>query len=120
MGVGGIIGRLRFEREMLRDEQRTEAIWYQNEHFQFHKTGGIRGTLGTRLITSQERFTKGRYLVVTGEWAQESVARAKYEVFEPHRTVLALKFNRKGYRGGHLLGSVYIFTDWPMLINLLI
>ncbi len=101
-----------FEREMLRDEQRTGAIWYQDEHFQFHKTGGIRGTLGTRLmfpqvsadlrtrwcsgylkvdvgarlITSQERFTKGRYLVVTGERAQESAARAKYEVFEPHRT----------------------------------
>lgn len=101
-----------FEAEMLRENRRTGAIWFQDAQEKFHKTGGVRGTLGTRLkfpqvsadlrtrwcsgylkvdvgarlITSQERFQKGKYLVITGERAQESSARAKYEVFEPHRT----------------------------------
>ena len=37
-------------------------------------------------MTSQERFKMGQYLVITGERAEESSARAKYQVFEPHRT----------------------------------
>lgn len=101
-----------FEREMLRENQRTGAIVFQDDHHQFHQNGGLRGTLGTRLkfpqvaadlrtrwcsgylkvdvgarlITSQERFTQNKYLVITGERAEESKARAKYKVFEPHRT----------------------------------
>jgi len=37
-------------------------------------------------IRNQPRFGKGRTLVVTGERAEESPARAKYRPFEPHRT----------------------------------
>ncbi len=38
------------------------------------------------LINNQERFKHGKTLVITGERAQESAARAKYKPFEPHRT----------------------------------
>ncbi|KAI9129846.1 phosphoadenosine phosphosulfate reductase family protein [Acaryochloris sp. CCMEE 5410] len=37
-------------------------------------------------IANQSRFNHSRTLVVTGERAQESAARAKYQSFEPHRT----------------------------------
>lgn len=37
-------------------------------------------------IKNQERFNGNKTLFVTGERAQESTARAKYNVFEPHRT----------------------------------
>jgi 3'-phosphoadenosine 5'-phosphosulfate sulfotransferase (PAPS reductase)/FAD synthetase len=38
------------------------------------------------LIRGQPRFFEGRTLVVTGERAEESPGRARYAVFEPHRT----------------------------------
>lgn len=37
-------------------------------------------------IRNQARFERGRTLVVTGERAAESPARARYRAFEPHRT----------------------------------
>jgi 3'-phosphoadenosine 5'-phosphosulfate sulfotransferase (PAPS reductase)/FAD synthetase len=37
-------------------------------------------------IRGQSRFREGRTLVVTGERAEESPARARYRPFEPHRT----------------------------------
>lgn len=37
-------------------------------------------------IRRQARFLEGRTLVVTGERAEESPARARYRAFEPHRT----------------------------------
>src|SRR3546814_19920193 len=37
-------------------------------------------------IRNQDRFLGKRTLVVTGERAQESVARSKYQTFERHRT----------------------------------
>ena len=123
-----------FEREMLRENQRTGAIYFQDEQFQFQKTGGIRGALntrlkfpqvaadlrtrwcsgylkvdvGARLITSQERFTQGKYLVITGERAEESSARAKYEVFEPHRTD-----NRNGKRVQRYIDHWRPVHAWP-------
>ena len=36
-------------------------------------------------ITNQQRFNHSRTLVITGERAEESSARAKYQPFEPHR-----------------------------------
>lgn len=39
-------------------------------------------------LRNQERFNNSHTLVVTGERAEESPARAKYETFEPHRTDL--------------------------------
>jgi len=37
------------------------------------------------MINNQERFLNKRTLVITGERAQESSARAKYKIFEPDR-----------------------------------
>jgi 3'-phosphoadenosine 5'-phosphosulfate sulfotransferase (PAPS reductase)/FAD synthetase len=42
--------------------------------------------VGDRVITGQERFEGKRTLVVTGERAAESKARATYRTFEAHRT----------------------------------
>ena len=100
-----------FEGEMLRDKARTAPIAFQSETGQVVSTGGDRGKLGTRLrfpqvspdlrvrwcsaylkidvgarvLTHEPRFQLGRTLVVTGERAEESSARARYAHFEPHR-----------------------------------
>ena len=42
--------------------------------------------VGAAAIAGQDRFLGRRTLVVTGERAQESAARARYATFEPHRT----------------------------------
>lgn len=42
-------------------------------------------------IRNQPRFHHGRTLVITGERAEESPARARYAVFEPHRTSTAAR-----------------------------
>ena len=40
-----------------------------------------------RVLRNDPRFQRGgRFLVVTGERAQESAARSRYQVFEPHRS----------------------------------
>lgn len=49
-------------------------------------SGYLKIDVMARLITNQERFNHSRTLVITGERAQESTARAKYLTFEPHRT----------------------------------
>lgn len=38
-----------------------------------------------RVICNSPRFQQGRTLVITGERAEESTARARYKTFEPHR-----------------------------------
>jgi 3'-phosphoadenosine 5'-phosphosulfate sulfotransferase (PAPS reductase)/FAD synthetase len=48
-------------------------------------------------IRNQNRFQGRRVLVVTGERAEESPARAKYKTFEPHRADL-----RKGKKRRHV------------------
>ncbi|UFN51684.1 phosphoadenosine phosphosulfate reductase family protein (plasmid) [Roseomonas sp. OT10] len=99
-----------FEREMLRQEAPTAPILFETPDG-VRQTGGA-GPRGTRLlfpqvsadlsvrwcsaalkigvgaasITGQDRFLGRRTLVVTGERAQESAARARYASFEPHRT----------------------------------
>ena len=42
--------------------------------------------VGARYLTNDERFQTGKTLVLTGERAQESKARANYAVFERHRS----------------------------------
>lgn len=100
-----------FEREMLRDKSRTSPICFETPDG-IVKVGGVRGSLGTRLkfpqvtadlsrrwcsaylkidvgaavLVNQDRFRTGRTLVLTGERAQESSARARYLEHEPHRT----------------------------------
>lgn len=100
-----------FLREMERSDDRTAPISFETEDGRVITTGGDRGKLGTRrkfpqqaasLITRwcsaylkvdvgdrvlrhQIKYAQGRTLVLTGERAEESSARASYETFEPHR-----------------------------------
>ncbi len=100
-----------FKREMLRDNQATAPVLYELPDGSWNKVGGS-GPLGTRMkfpmptaslttrwcssylkisvmdaaIRNQDRFKGTRTLVVTGERAEESAARAKYKEFESHRT----------------------------------
>lgn len=102
-----------FEGEMLRENARTRAIHFETPDG-LQQAGGTRGKLGTRrkfpqvtanlmtrwcsaylkidvcttAINNQHRFRGIRTLVVTGERAQESTARSKYEVLEPHKADL--------------------------------
>ncbi|PZD70172.1 hypothetical protein C1752_17187 [Acaryochloris thomasi RCC1774] len=100
-----------FEREMLREEQRKAPTWFEIPDG-LQSTGGQSGKLGTRrkfpqvsgnlavrwcsaylkidvcaiAITNQERFNHSKTLILSGERAEESPQRAKYEAFEPDRT----------------------------------
>jgi len=100
-----------FEREMLREDSRTAPIEWQNPDGTTSRKGGTGGKESTRrmfpqvtaalsqrwcsaylkidvgacVLRNSERFKDSRTLVVTGERAQESAARAKYETFEPDR-----------------------------------
>jgi 3'-phosphoadenosine 5'-phosphosulfate sulfotransferase (PAPS reductase)/FAD synthetase len=100
-----------FHREMLRDNQPTAPIRFEMPDGTVGTAGGS-GPSGTRLrfpqvtanlsqrycsaylkidvmaaeIRAQARFLNRRTLVVTGERAQESRARAGYAAFEPDRT----------------------------------
>lgn len=100
-----------FEREMLRDNQRTAPVVFEKPDGSVGRAGGEHGPLGTRrkfpqqsaslttrwcsgalkvdvmaaAIRNQDRFTGKRALVVTGERAEESSNRANYKTFEPDR-----------------------------------
>jgi hypothetical protein len=99
-----------FLREMNRDASATAPIYYETPDGP--RQSGGKGPAGTRgrfpqvaadlrvrwcsaylkidvmdaVIRGQARFCQGRTLVVTGERAEESVNRARYQTFEPHRT----------------------------------
>ena len=100
-----------FEAEMLRENKLTNCIYFECPDGTIGKAGGLRGKLNTRLkfpqvtanlsqrwcsaylkidvyslaLNNQKRFLGKRILVISGERAQESAARAKYQVFEPDR-----------------------------------
>jgi hypothetical protein len=97
------------ELEMLRRGTPTAPVWIP--HAEGHRSIGGRGPAGTRLkfpqvsadlsvrwcsavnkidvfaryLCNEPKFVNKRTLVLTGERAQESRARANYRVFEPHR-----------------------------------
>lgn len=99
-----------FEREMLRDNSLTAPTVFETPDG-IRTLGGDAGKPNTRrrfpqvsadlsvrwcsayckidvarvAINNQDRFVGRRVLVLTGERAQESTARARYKVFEPHR-----------------------------------
>lgn len=99
-----------FEREMLRHNQRTAPTRFETPEGEVRQIGGIRGKLGTRLkfpqvsanlrvrwcsaylkiqvaaaaLRNQERFENAKTLVITGERAEESRARARYVEFQAH------------------------------------
>lgn len=100
-----------FLKEMLRDNELTSACTFETPEG-IKVSGGKGGKPNTRLkfpqkaadlrsrwcssylkidpfskvITGQTRFCHSKTLVITGERAQESSARSKYKIFEPHRT----------------------------------
>lgn len=100
-----------FEREMLRNETPTAPVHWFGSTGEINSKGG-QGPVGTRLrfpqvsadlsvrwcssylkidvgcrvLANEARFQSGKTLVVTGERAEESSARAKYKSFEPHRS----------------------------------
>lgn len=100
-----------FEREMLRDGTATAPTRYEVPGGELREAGG-RGPAGRRMqypqvsadlsvrwcsaylkidvgacaIRGQDRFNHARTLVVSGERAEESSARAKYATFETDRT----------------------------------
>jgi len=107
-----------FEREMLRNEAPTAPVHFYTQAGEKRQVGG-EGPLGTRrkfpqvsadlsvrwcssylkigvgesYIVNDPVFREGKTLVLTGERAEESTARARYKTFEPHRSD-----NRNGAR----------------------
>lgn len=107
-----------FEREMLRKDAPTAPVHFYTQAGEKRSIGG-EGPLNTRLkfpqvsadlsvrwcssylkigvgesyIVNDPVFRQGKTLVLTGERAEESSARAKYKTFEPHRSD-----NRNGKR----------------------
>jgi hypothetical protein len=95
---------------MLRENSATAPVWIPTADGRHRRLGG-NGPLGTRLrfpqvsaslltrwcsssgkidvfaryLCNEPKFLGRRTLVITGERAEESRARAHYEVFEPHR-----------------------------------
>lgn len=100
-----------FEREMCRENALTAPVRFETPKGT-GQTGGIRGKQSTRrkfpqvaadlkvrwcsaylkvdvcssALANQERFNGKKILIVTGERAQESACRARYEMFCQHRT----------------------------------
>ncbi len=100
-----------FEREMLRENSLTSPIKWENPDGTISSAGGTRGKMATRLkfpqvsadlavrwcsaylkidvmtrvLHNSPRFLGKRVLVVTGERAEESTARAHYAEAEPDR-----------------------------------
>lgn len=101
-----------FEREMLRENALTAPTKFETFDGRVAEVGGKRGKKNTRMqypatvaslttrwcsaylkidvsaaaIRNQEEFRHAKTLVITGERAQESVARANYECFEIDRS----------------------------------
>jgi 3'-phosphoadenosine 5'-phosphosulfate sulfotransferase (PAPS reductase)/FAD synthetase len=121
-----------FEREMLRDGVPTGPSKFEMPDGTVMEVGG-KGDPGTRLkfpqvsadltvrwcsaylkidvadkiLTNDPDFVGARTLIVTGERAEESAARAKYQVFEPHRADL-----RDGKRKPRHVDQLRIVHAW--------
>ena len=105
-----------FLREMLREESATAGVWVPDDESGMRILAS-NGPLGTRrkfpqvtanlsqrwcssslkidvfarYVCNSPKFLNARTLVVTGERAEESTARARYRVFEPHRCIFVLR-----------------------------
>lgn len=122
-----------FEREMLRKDAPTAPIRFFTRDGQ-PKTVGGSGPLGTRekfpqvsadlsvrwcsaylkidvgasYLRNDPTFLEGKTLVLTGERAQESAARARYHTFERHRAD-----NREGARVKRWIDAWRPVHSWP-------
>lgn len=99
-----------FETEMLRSNALTRPVWFESPEGvrKIEGTGGSRSTrlrfpqvsadlrtrwcsaylkidVASKALNHQPRFNHAQTLFITGERAQESVSRARYKTFEPHR-----------------------------------
>lgn len=100
------------QRELLKENARSAPIFYENPDGSIGKSGGERGAIATRrrwpslgsdlrtrwcspsakidvgaaAIAGQQRFRGKKILVITGERAEESPARSRYQKLEKHRT----------------------------------
>ena len=123
-----------FEREMNRTEQATAPVWIPSPDDDGYVRCVGDGPLGTRLkfpqvsanlavrwcssalkidvgaryLANHPVFREGKTLVITGERAEESTARAKYKTFEPHRSDL-----RKGLRYQRHIDHWRPIHQWP-------
>lgn len=112
-----------FKREMMRNNSRTAPTSFENEKGEVITVGGTGGKESTRMkfpqvspdlsvrwcsaylkidvcaaaIRNQDRFNGIRTIVISGERAEESPARAKYNEFEPDRSD-----NRDGKNARHV------------------
>lgn len=103
-----------FLREMLRQNQRTAPTQFEDQHHQVQTIGGTAGKKATRrkfpqvspdlsvrwcsaylkidvcasAIRNQTRFNGLKTVVLSGERGEESPARARYKILEPHRADL--------------------------------
>lgn len=103
-----------FKGEMLRNNQKTAPIFFEDENHTLKSVGGVLGKLSTRLkfpqvsadlkvrwcsaylkidvctvaLNNQERFRGIKTVVISGERGEESPNRAKYAVLEPDRADL--------------------------------
>ena len=101
-----------FEREMLRENSKTAPVRFETPSGEVGQAGGVLGKESTRrlfpqvtanlsqrwcsaylkidvctlAVNNQKRFLGKRVLIVTGERAEESSARAKYAELEPHKS----------------------------------
>ena len=133
-----------FEREMLREQDPTAAIMFEDEnHNVVLAEGGLKnpplGTrlkfpqvtaslsqrwcssalkidVGDRLIKRQFRFSGDKkYLVITGERAEESAARAKYPEFETHRSYLDGKRTKRFIYHARIAKEASEVQVWDLL-----
>jgi 3'-phosphoadenosine 5'-phosphosulfate sulfotransferase (PAPS reductase)/FAD synthetase len=112
-----------FEREMLRENSKTAPTKFETPQGEIVQVGGTRGKDSTRrkfpqvsanlsvrwcsaylkidvgatALRNQIRFNNSRTLFISGERAEESASRAKYNTLEPDRTD-----NRDGRTGRHV------------------
>jgi len=112
-----------FEGEMNRNKSKTAPTAFQDQDDNLIECGGIRGKESTRrkfpqvsanlsvrwcsaylkidvctmAINNQKRFHNSKTLVISGERAEESAARAKYKELEPDRSD-----NREGRSARHV------------------
>lgn len=100
-----------FEREMLRNETPTAPVHFYTQSGEKRQVGGagkpntrrkfpqvsadlsvrwcssyLKIGVGESYIVNDPVFRQGKTLVLTGERAEESTARARYKTFEPHRS----------------------------------
>ncbi|MYM92649.1 phosphoadenosine phosphosulfate reductase family protein [Duganella vulcania] len=122
-----------FEREMLRENAPTAPVHFYTQSGEKRQIGGdgklntrkkfpqvsadlsvrwcssyLKISVGESYIVNDPVFRQGKTLVLTGERAEESAARAKYKVFEPHRAD-----NRNGARVKRWVDVYRAVHGWP-------